>query len=78
MEPIRDCINLITDMEEGIEEHLLSDDDDGDSELQTVIAHISFNLEDKPKELLYALEKIKVNRFKLIDNYLFICIHVQC
>ena len=61
MEPICDCINLITDMEEGIEEHLLADDDDGDSELQTVDAHISFNLEDKPKELLNALEKIKVN-----------------
>ena len=65
-------------MEEGIEERLLPDDDEDDNELQSVPVHISFDLKDKPKELLNTLEKIKVVQCihigictALVFNFLF-------
>ena len=48
-------------MEEGIQQHLLSDHDEVDDELQSILVHICFDLKDKPQELLNALEKIKVS-----------------
>lgn len=50
-------------MEKGIE-RLLLDHNEVDDDLQsTVPVHICFDLEDKPQELLNALEKIKVNSY---------------
>ena len=47
-------------MEEGFTDRLLPNDDEGDNELQSIPVHISYDLEDKPKQLLKSLEKIKV------------------
>ena len=50
-----------SDTDEGLDvtEHLLSDSSNG--EPQCIPVHISFKLEDKPKELLKALKKFEVS-----------------